>query len=143
MIDARETAPAGIALSMYLDSAGKPIPRATLQGGKAAAIPGAPAGIVHLARKYGKLPLAQTLAPAIALARDGFKVDPRYARVAKQRERFLAEGVNTARAFLDGNQAPKPAICCVSRSSPQRSRLHRTRAAAFYRGPIGITRRGG
>jgi gamma-glutamyltranspeptidase/glutathione hydrolase len=137
MVDARETAPAGIALSMYLDNGGKPIPGATLQGGKAAAIPGVPAGIVHLARKYGKLPLAQTLAPAIALARDGFKVDLRYARVAKQRERFLAEGVNTARAFLDGNQAPQPGyLLRQPQLAATLEAIARQGHAAFYRGPI-------
>ena len=93
---------------MYLDGSGKPIPGATLQGGKAAAIPGVPAGMVHLAQRYGRLPLAQSLAPAIALARDGFKVDPRYARIAKLRERFLVNGVNTARIFLADNRAPQP-----------------------------------
>jgi gamma-glutamyltranspeptidase/glutathione hydrolase len=92
---------------MYLDSNGKPVPGATLQGGKAVGIPGVPAGMVHLAYQYGKLPLAQSLAPAIALARDGFKIDPRYARIAKLRERHLVNGVNTA-IFLDGNQAPQP-----------------------------------
>jgi gamma-glutamyltranspeptidase/glutathione hydrolase len=106
MIDARETAPAAITLSMYLDGNGKPVPGATLQGGKAAGIPGVPAGIVHLARQYGKLPLKQLLAPAVALARDGFNIDPRFARVAKLRERLLLNGVNTARTFLDGNKAP-------------------------------------
>lgn len=108
MLDARETAPAAVLLSMYLDDRGKPIPGATRQGGKAAAIPGVPAGMAHLARNYGRLPLAQSLAPAIALARDGFKVDPRYANIAKLRERFLLSGINTARIFLDGNQAPRP-----------------------------------
>jgi hypothetical protein len=68
MIDARETAPAAVVLSMYLDADGRPISGATLQGGKAAAIPGAPAGMTHLAQRYGKLPLAQSLAPGIALA---------------------------------------------------------------------------
>ncbi len=106
MIDARETAPAAITLSMYLDGNGKPVPGATLQGGKAAGIPGVPAGIVHLARQYGKLPLKQLLAPAIALARDGFNIDARFARVAKLRERLLLNDVNTARTFLDGNKAP-------------------------------------
>jgi gamma-glutamyltranspeptidase/glutathione hydrolase len=108
MVDARETAPAAVTLSMYLDDGGKPIPGATRQGGKAAAIPGVPAGMAHLARHYGRLPLAQSLAPAIALARDGFKVDPRYANIAKLRERFLVNGVNTARTFLVGKQAPPP-----------------------------------
>ena len=108
MIDARETAPAAVALSMYVDEAGKPVPGATRQGGKAAAIPGMPAGLAHLARNYGRLSLARSLAPAIALARDGFKVDPRYANIAKMREGFLVSGVNTARTFLDGKQAPRP-----------------------------------
>ncbi len=107
MIDARETAPAAITLSMYLDGNGKPVPGATLQGGKAAGIPGVPAGLVHLARHYGKLPLQQLLAPAIALARDGFSIDARFARVAKLRERRLLAGVNTARIFLDNNKAPE------------------------------------
>jgi len=48
MIDARETAPAGVALSMYVDADGVPVPGATLRGGKAAGIPGVPAGMVHL-----------------------------------------------------------------------------------------------
>lgn len=108
MIDARETAPEAVTLAMYLDGSGTPIPGATLQGGKAAAIPGVPAGMAHLAQRYGRLPLAQSLAPAIALARDGFKVDRRYAGIAKLRERFLVNGVNTARIFLADNRAPQP-----------------------------------
>lgn len=108
MLDARETAPAAVTLAMYLDGSGKPIAGATLQGGRAAGIPGAPAGMAQLAQNYGRLPLARTLAPAIALARHGFPVDPRYARIARLRERFLLNGVNTARTFLAGNQAPQP-----------------------------------
>jgi gamma-glutamyltranspeptidase/glutathione hydrolase len=53
------------------------------------------------------LPLKQLLAPAIALARDGFNIDPRFARVAKLREGLLRNGVNTARIFLDDNKAPE------------------------------------
>ena len=108
MIDARETAPAAVTLATYLDGSGAPIPGATLHGGKAVAIPGAPAGIAHLAQRYGRLSLAQSLAPAIALAHDGFRVDRRYAGIAKLRERFLLDGINTARIFLADNQAPQP-----------------------------------
>lgn len=108
MVDAREIAPAAVKLSMYLDGNGKPVPGATMLGGKAAGIPGVPAGMAHLAQRYGKLPLATLLAPAIALAQDGFEVDPRYARIAKLRERFLVDGVNTAATFLDAGAAPTP-----------------------------------
>ena len=109
MIDARETAPAAVTLSTYLDADGKPIAGATRRGGTAAGIPGAPAGMVHLARDYGRLALAVTLAPAVRLARDGFPVDARYARIAKLRERYLRDGVGTARIFLTNDEAPQPA----------------------------------
>ncbi len=108
MLDARETAPAAVTPAMYLDGSGTPIAGATLRGGRAAGIPGTPAGMVQLSQQYGRLPLARALAPAIALARDGFAVDPRYARVAGMRERFLRDGVNTARTFLADNRAPQP-----------------------------------
>ena len=60
---------------------------------------------MHLAREYGRLPLARTLAPAIALAREGFAVDPRFARIAKMRETFLQGGAGT-QAFLERGAAP-------------------------------------
>jgi gamma-glutamyltranspeptidase / glutathione hydrolase len=107
MVDARETAPAAIALSLYVDNEGVPVPGATLRGGKAAGIPGVPAGMAHLAQRYGKLRLRQLLAPAIALARDGFNIDSRFANVARVREALLRSGVNTARIFLDNGNAPK------------------------------------
>ncbi len=137
MIDARETAPARAAQSQYVDAAGKPIAGATVQGGTAVGIPGVPAGLVLLARKYGRLPLARSLAPAIALARDGFKVDPRYARVAKLRERFLAARTEAARSFLDGEQAPQPGFLL---RQPQLAvtleLLARDGRDAFYRGRV-------
>ena len=108
MVDARETAPAGVKPEMYLDGSRKPVRGATTQGGTAAAIPGAPAALVHVAGNYGALPLAETLAPAIRHARDGFPVDERYARLAGLRERFLQAYPEAARIFLDENRAPRP-----------------------------------
>ncbi len=108
MVDARETAPAGVKPEMYMDGSGKPVRGATTQGGTAAAIPGAPAALVHVAGNYGALPLAVTLAPAIRHARDGFPVDERYTRLAGLRERFLQTYPEAAHIFLDENRAPRP-----------------------------------
>src|SRR5262245_12416859 len=108
MVDARETAPGKATPDLYLDGAGKPARAATTQGGTAAAIPGAPAALAHVAAKYGALPLAESLAPAIRLARDGIEVDARYTRAAAQRERLLQARPETARVFLDDNRAPRP-----------------------------------
>ncbi len=106
MVDARETAPAAATTALFLGADGKPLAEATHNGGRAAAIPGVPAGLVHLARHYGRLPLARTLAPAIALAREGFALDPRFARLAEMREGFLRNG-SGANVFLDGGKAPQ------------------------------------
>ncbi|MGH8634658.1 MAG: gamma-glutamyltransferase [Burkholderiales bacterium] len=108
MVDARETAPAGATPGLYLDRSGKPVRGATTQGGTAAAIPGAPAALVHVAGRYGTLPLAEVLAPAIRHARDGFPVDERYARLAVLRARFLQDRPEAAHIFLDDNRAPRP-----------------------------------
>lgn len=107
MVDARETAPTGVRLDQYLDRTGRPIRGATTRGGTASGIPGAPAALVHVAGRYGVLPLAETLAPAIRHSRDGFAVDERYARIAALREQFLQKGSGTSPIFLDGNHAPK------------------------------------
>ena len=105
MIDARETAPAGVKREHYLDAAGNPVRGATMQGGTASGIPGTPAGLAHLAQRYGTLPLADTLAPAIRLAQEGFAVDGRYARIAKIREGVLRKLPEASRIFLADGQA--------------------------------------
>ena len=60
-----------------------PVPGATLRRRQGVSgIPGVPAGMVHLAQRYGKLHLRQLLAPAIALARNGFHLDGRGLRAS-------------------------------------------------------------
>lgn len=136
MIDAREVAPAAVRESQYLDAGGQPIRGATVRGGTAVAVPGLPAGLAHIAQRYGKLPLAITLTPAITLAREGFAVDARYARIAKLREAFLQAGVNT-QGFLDDGKAPasgyvlnQPALAATL------ERIARLGVAGFYDGPV-------
>ena len=73
-IDAREKAPNAATAEMYQDSNGMVIPKATLVGPLASGIPGLPAGLVHLSKKYGTLPLEKSLAPAIEFAEKGFPV---------------------------------------------------------------------
>lgn len=139
MVDARETAPAAVRPEQYVDANGKPIPGATRRGGLAVAIPGAPAGLVHVATRYGKLPLSVSLAPAIRYARDGLRVDPRYVELAKLRERFLQEGRGTS-IFLDGGHAPQPGyLLRQPELATTLERLAREGASAFYSGAIAAT----
>jgi len=136
MVDARETAPAGVRREHYFDASGRPIPGATRQGGTAVAIPGAVAGLTHVAERYGKLPLARSLEPAIQHAREGFPVDARYAQIAALRERFLQKGTGTA-IFLDQGRAPQAGFLL---RQPQLAatleRIAREGASAFYSGRV-------
>jgi gamma-glutamyltranspeptidase/glutathione hydrolase len=71
-LDYREKAPAGATADMYLDAHGNVIENASVIGYKAIGVPGSVAGMVYAEQKYGKLALAQVMAPAIRLAREGF-----------------------------------------------------------------------
>ena len=71
-VDYREKAPAAATANMYLDVRGNVIADASIVGYKAIAVPGSVAGLVYALKKYGKLPLERTMAPAIKLARDGY-----------------------------------------------------------------------
>ena len=101
MIDGREMAPGKATEKMYLDADNKPIPGASLKGPLAAAIPGTPAALDYIAKHYGKLPLQKSLAPATALARDGFKLDQRFAGTLKNHQEKLGRYADTAQVFLD------------------------------------------
>ena len=106
MIDGREKAPLKAHRDMYLDKDGKVIPRLSVDGPLAAGIPGQPAALVHIARRYGRLALSQSLAPAIRAAENGFKVTPYYQRMARFRLRALQASPAAAALFLKDNAVP-------------------------------------
>ncbi len=106
MLDGRETAPGASHRDMYLDEHKNVIPGASMNGPLSAGIPGTPAAIVHLAEKYGKLSLKKSLAPAIKLARTGFKVDAHYQRMAKFRKPELNKWSASKKLFLHEGDVP-------------------------------------
>jgi gamma-glutamyltranspeptidase / glutathione hydrolase len=71
-VDFREKAPAAVSANMYLDASGNVIPRASLIGYKAIAVPSSVAGLAYAQKKYGKLSLDRDMARAIKLAKEGF-----------------------------------------------------------------------
>jgi gamma-glutamyltranspeptidase / glutathione hydrolase len=82
------------------------IPGLSLDGALAAAIPGMPAALVHLASEYGRLTLAQSLAPAIRLAEQGFPVDTSFLQMARFRLSALRAGADAADIFLRDGELP-------------------------------------
>lgn len=136
-IDFRETAPGAATATMYQDAQGKVIPEKSTRGHLAAGIPGTVAGMELALKTYGTRPRAELMAPAIALASQGFVLDAGDAQ-------FLAEGA------ADFAKDPASAAIFLNKGKPWKAGerlvqadLGRTLAAiarggnaAFYRGPL-------
>jgi len=73
-LDFRETAPLAATRDMYLDDRGELTDR-SITGHLASGVPGAVAGLWEAHRRFGTLPWADVVAPAIRLAEEGFVVD--------------------------------------------------------------------
>lgn len=106
MIDGRETAPLASTRTMFQDNDGEVIKGVSINGALAAGIPGEPAALVHIAKKYGRLPLSQSLLPAINAAENGFRVSRIYQRMARFRLKALRKSPAAAKVFLLGNNVP-------------------------------------
>ncbi len=137
MIDGRERAPLDATRDMYLDEAGEVVDGLSINGPLAAAIPGEPAALAHIAERYGALPLAESLAPAVAIAREGFEVDARYRRLVELRLEVLRRDQTAAGVFLAGGEVPprghrvrQPDLARTLEALAERGR------AGFYAGPV-------
>ncbi len=103
-VDAREKAPLKAHRDMYLNKKGNVIPKLSIDGPMAAAIPGQAAAFAHLAEKYGNLSLQQSLKAAIHAAQNGFAVDHHYQKLAGYRLKALRQYPAAAQTFLDEKQ---------------------------------------
>ena len=106
-VDARETAPAAATAQAYLDKDGQLDRDRAENGPWSAGIPGLPAALAHVAERHGRLPLAQSLAPAIRIAREGFPVYARLARGYAERREVMERYPGTREVFLRNGRAPK------------------------------------
>lgn len=106
MIDLREMAPGAASRDMYLDKEGNVVPGLSRDSALAAGIPGEPAGLAHLAKHYGKLPLAVSLAPAIKLAREGFPLYTRLRGGMEFKKNAFLKTPDAARVFLVDGEVP-------------------------------------
>lgn len=79
-LDYREKAPTAATADMYLDANKNVIPDLSTVGFKASGVPGTVAGLVYAQQHFGKLTLAQDMAPAIRLATDGFVLSAKEAQ---------------------------------------------------------------
>lgn len=139
LIDGREVAPLAATKTMFIGSDGNLVPNLSLNGGLAAAIPGEPAALVYIAAHYGRLPLSQSLAPAIRLAEEGFAVDPQFVYFSSMADRLqqLQKYPATAASYLReghpyklGEQLKQPELAKTLRLLAEKGH------EGFYQGEI-------
>ena len=106
-VDARETAPLAASRNMYLGADGKPRAGASMNGPLAAGIPGEPAAWAHLASRYGRLPLAESLKPAVRIATEGFPLYARLQNAIRVKKAQLAASKDAAAVFLARGEVPE------------------------------------
>jgi gamma-glutamyltranspeptidase/glutathione hydrolase len=134
-IDAREKAPLAATRDMYVDATGNADRTRSVNGALACAIPGLPAGLVHLAERYGRLPLSKSLAPAIRLARRGWVFGSKNATMLGFRKDLLAQNPAAAALFLRNGDVPAVGTRMKNPDYARvLERLARDGADSFYRG---------
>ena len=137
-IDYRETAPLAAHTDVYLDDQGNVDDTAHRKGHRSVAVPGTVAGLAHALKNYGTMTLQQVMAPAIALAGDGFEMDYDTASAIATRTRMLSAHPETRNIFFqpDGSLYQKgqlfqqPALASTLRAIAENG------ISAFYSGSI-------
>lgn len=104
-LDYREVAPRGATAEMYVDEKGR-VTKQGVEGHLAAGVPGSVAGLEAAHERYGTLPWAQLVEPAIRLANEGFAVAKRHHRSISYERELLSKFPASAAIFLPGGKAP-------------------------------------
>jgi gamma-glutamyltranspeptidase/glutathione hydrolase len=135
-LDYRETAPARASRDMYLDEHGEPT-ELSVTGHLSAGVPGSVAGLVEAHRRFGRLPLAAVVQPAIDLARDGFAVDEYRSESIRDDSMRLAQFPASRASFLPGGAPPARGSLLRQPDLARTLEAVRDRGAdGFYRGPV-------
>jgi len=105
-IDYRETAPAAARADMFLDAQGEPDREASTRSGKAVGVPGTVRGLAEAHRLYGsgRFTLAELIAPASRLAREGIPVEAGLADSLPRARSLLAPWPSSRAVFFAGNR---------------------------------------
>jgi gamma-glutamyltranspeptidase/glutathione hydrolase len=113
-------------------------------GHRAVAVPGSVAGLTLALERYGTMALRDVLAPAIALARDGFETDWYLAQNEAKFAQEISAFPEAARTYLrDGRFSHRPAgmlpgdRCVYPDLARSLELIARDGADAFYRGALG------
>jgi len=139
-IDYRETAPAAVTRDIFLNAWGDADPQKSRDSALAVGVPGTVAGLAMAHARYGsgKFTFAQLIAPALALAHDGFVVDDDLADSMPRASSRFARWPSS-RIFLGPDGGPLRAGVRLTQTdlANSLSLIARDGPKAFYDGPVG------
>jgi gamma-glutamyltranspeptidase / glutathione hydrolase len=139
-IDYRETAPAAINAKSFLDAAGNADPQKSRDSALSVGVPGTVAGLALALEKYGSghFTLAELIAPAITMARDGIPVSDDIADSLPGVHDRLARWPASGKIFLNANGnvlAPGDPLVQSDLAAALEAIAH-DGPRAFYDGPV-------
>ncbi|MDQ0558801.1 gamma-glutamyltranspeptidase/glutathione hydrolase [Rhizobium mesoamericanum] len=105
-LDFRERAPLASTKTMYLDTKGDIIPRASLDGYLAVGVPGSVKGFEMAREKYGTKSRQNLLEPAIRYAKEGFTLEQGDVASISGNAKRLAKDEAAAKIFLKAEGKP-------------------------------------
>ena len=133
-LDFREKAPLAAGRDMYLDKNGKMTDR-SITGHLAAGVPGTVAGMFEVHHKYGRLPWADVVNPAIRLADEGFIMSKSFSLAIQRDSARLVRFPGSAALFLPGGHPVPEGTRWRNPDLAQTLRLIAARGpAGFYEG---------
>lgn len=136
-LDGRETAPAAARPDRFMRD-GKPMPfREAVVGGRSVGVPGTLKLLEEAHRRWGKLPWADVVSPALKLAEEGFAISPRLNGLLAG-EKDLAKNALAAAYFYEPDGKAK-AVGTVLKNPAFAATLRAVAAQgseAFYKGAI-------
>ncbi len=136
-VNFREKAPLAAHADMYLDAAGNPIAAKSRDGYLAVGVPGTVLGLENALQRYGTLPRAKVLAPAILLAQQGFTLTQGDVDVLAQGAAAFSTQPNVAAIFLNHGAPYVAGERLVQKNLAATLRaISAAGSDAFYRGPI-------
>jgi gamma-glutamyltranspeptidase/glutathione hydrolase len=134
-IDFREVAPLAATANMFLDARGDVIPNASLRGHRAVAVPGTVSGFEYVREKYGTLPRADLLTPAIRLAKAGFVLERGDVDMLREATDDFRKDPASAAIFLNRGAPFEPGATLRQPDLARTLELIRQRGAdGFYQG---------
>ena len=136
-INFREKAPLAATETMYLDAAGEVVPDLSLKGYLAIGVPGSVLGLDTLLQKFGTMPRAAVMAPAIKLADEGFILNQGDADILATSTKHFVEQPNVAAVFLNAGKPWKAGEVLVQKNLATTLKLIAEKGPdAFYKGSI-------